>query len=597
VQLQGVTFQEALDQITFAHRLFYKVIDKNTIIIVQDSQAKRRVYEDLLLRTFYLQNVDTKEVEAILKTALGPQAKVLGNPTVNALTVVGTVDQLALAERVIGSNDKAKGEVLVEVQILEVNRNKLKEYGIRLANYGAGVTLAPIADPAAGATDLNIRAHLLSSLNLSDFVISIPAGIFTRFLQNEDSVRILASPRLRAAEGKKTALKIGTEVPVPVTTFTATAPPGGGSTFSPATSFQYRNVGINLELTPKVTAGGEITLELGAEFSLLGGESEVAGQKLPTFLTRTVNGILRVRDGETSLVGGLLQNRESETFAGALGFQSIPLLNRILPNTTKRKEMTEILVSITPHLVRAPKIVEEDLRPVLIGTQDLVRVEGARPPLFGEPEAPAPSPAPPLGPQTGRPPGTVSPGQPPAGEQPTPAVTPQPPQGVPTPIPAPGSEPTPEPTPVPSPTPPPGGGASSMSFSPPESTVRAGETVTVSVVVMNAQNITGVELLVAFDPGVLEAVDVGPGTLLTLDGAAVGSERNIEPGRLRARLTRAAPTSGSGVVAQLTFRGLSPGATALTVEAMALATASGATAAPALATPARITVSAAGPPQ
>jgi general secretion pathway protein D len=604
VQLQGVTFQEALDQITFAHRLFYKVIDKNTIIIVQDSQAKRRVYEDLLLRTFYLQNVDTKEVEAILKTALGPQAKVLGNPTVNALTVIGTVDQLALAERVIGANDKAKGEVMVEVQIMEVNRNKLKEYGIRLSNYGAGLSLAPIADPAAGASapaDLNIRAHLLSSLNLSDFIISIPSGIFTRFLQTEDAVKILASPRLRAAEGKKTALKIGTEVPIPVTTFTAAATPGTGQTFAPATSFQYRNVGVNLELTPKVTAAGEITLELGAEFSLPGNVSTVAGQELPTFFTRTVNGILRVRDGETTLVGGLLQQRETETFAGALGIQSIPILNRLIPSSSRRNEQMEILISITPHLVRAPKIVEEDLRPVLIGTQDLVRVEGARPPLFGEPEvapSPAPSPAAPPGPATGRPPGTVSPGQPPAGEQPTPAVTPVPPQGLPTPLPAPGGEPTPDPNATPSPTPPPsGGGASGSAFSPPETSVRAGEMTTVSLVLMNAQNVTGVELMVAYDPGVLEAVDVGPGTLLTLDGSAVGSERNIEPGRMRARLTRPTPTSGSGVVAQLTFRALSPGASALNVEAIALTTAGGGTAAPALAAPARVTVTADGPPQ
>ena len=603
VQLQGVTFQEALDQITFAHRLFYKVIDKNTIIIVQDSQAKRRVYEDLLLRTFYLQNVETKEVEAILKTALGPQAKVLGNPTVNALTVIGTVDQLALAERVIGSNDKAKGEVMVEVQIMEVNRNKLKEYGIRLSNYGAGLTLAPIANPPSGAAaaDLNIRAHLLSSLNLSDFIISIPASIFTRFLQNEDSVKILASPRLRGAEGKKTSLKIGTEVPIPVTTFTAAAAPGTGQTFAPATSFQYRNVGVNLELTPKVSASGEITLELGAEFSLPGNVSSVAGQELPTFFTRTVNGILRVRDGETTLVGGLLQQRETETFAGALGVQSIPILNRLIPNTSRRHEQTEILVSITPHLVRAPKILEEDLRPVLIGTQDLVRVEGARPPLFGEPEiapSPAPSPAVPPGPATGRPPGTVSPGQPPAGEQPTPAVTPVPPQAVPTPIPAPNAEPTPDPNATPTPTPPPsGGGASGSAFSPPETSVRAGEMTTVSLVLMNAQNITGIDLMIAFDAGVLEAVDVGPGTLLTLDGAAVGSERNIEPGRIRARLTRPTPTSGSGVAAQLTFRALSPGASALTVEAIALATAGGGSAAPALAAPARVTVTPGGPPQ
>ena len=169
------------------------------------------------------------------------------------------------------SHDKARGEVLVELEILEVNRTRLKQYGIELSNYSASVTFAPTG--AAGELDdggfTNVRAHLLSSLNLADFVVQIPSTLLVRFLQTDANVRILASPRLRAAEGKKTTLRIGTEVPVPVTTFQTTASVPGQA-FTPATSFQYRNVGVNLELTPKVHASGEITLELAAEFSLLG---------------------------------------------------------------------------------------------------------------------------------------------------------------------------------------------------------------------------------------------------------------------------------------------------------------------------------------
>ena len=147
---------------------------------------------------------------------------------------------------------------------------------------------------------------------------------------------------------------------------------------------------MNLELTPRVTPNGDIVLEMAAEFSLPGGGSELAGQNLPTFLTRNVNGTLRLRDGETALLGGLLQDSEIETFSGIIGLQSIPLVNRVLTGTKRRKTQTEILFSITPHLVRAPKISEEDLRSMFIGTQEVLRVPGGDV-LFGAPE-PSPSP-------------------------------------------------------------------------------------------------------------------------------------------------------------------------------------------------------------
>jgi general secretion pathway protein D len=605
VNLTGVSFQEALDQLTLAHRMFYKVLDRNTIIIVPESQAKRRVYDDVLLRTFYIQNADVKEVEALVKTTLGAQPKVASNPSLGAINVVGTPDELAVAERVIEANDKPRGEVVVQVEIMEVNRERLKDYGIALSNYTAAVTLAPTG--AEGELDeglTNVRAHLLSSLNLSDFVVSIPSSLLTSFFQSDGSVKILAAPRLRAAEGKKTSLKIGTEVPVPVTTFQAVSPnPQQPNSFSPATSFQYRNVGVNLELTPRVSAGGDIALELSAEFSLLGTAATVAGQELPTFLTRTVNGVLRVRDGETILVGGLLQERETEALSGLLGLQSVPVLNKVFTNTVKRKEQTEILISLTPHLMRAPLIDEVDLRAMLIGTRETIRVAGTRPPLFGTEEegtvetsptttpspSPSPSPAgspqPPPGPSIGRPPGTVSPSLPPAGAETTPANPSPAPQAVPTPIPPPGAEVTPlpgaSPSPSPGPTPGPTPEASEpirpagAGISPPQVRMRVGETSDVAVVVTNARDLSQVEVVLSYDPVVLEAVDVRPGTLLTLDGAAVNVEQRGERGRMHAILRRPSGVSGSGMAVAVTFRGLAAGSAAVRVESLVLVTAAG----------------------
>src|SRR4029450_1063304 len=371
VRLSGVSFQEALDQITFANRLFYKVVDRNTIIIISEGAASARVYHDIFLRTFYIENAELKEVETVVKTALGAQAKVVSNPTLSAINVIGTVDELALAERVIAGNDKSKGEVLVDVQILEVNRTRMKKLGIGLANYQASAALAPLGDP----TDpLTIRAHLLSSLNLSDFVVTIPSTLLLNFLATDSNTRILASPRLRAAEGKKTSLKIGTEVPVPVTTFTS-AQPNTGGTFAPATSFQYRNVGVNLELTPKVNASGEILLELATEFSILGPSQNVAGTNLPTFFTRNVTGILRVNDGETSVIGGLIQDATRETTSGIPGARSIPLIGKLLSNPEEGHDESEGVITISPNLCREPKVVEEDLEPLRVGTKETFRVE------------------------------------------------------------------------------------------------------------------------------------------------------------------------------------------------------------------------------
>ena len=642
VSLRGVTFREALDQITMVNRLFYKVLDQNTIIIVAESQAKRRAYDAMLMQTFFLQNAETKDVETIIKTAVGTTARIVSNPTLGAINVIATSDQLAVVARLLDLNDKAHGEVVVEVQILEVDRDRLKQYGIDLVNSDKGVSVSYAPFENAAKDPVSIRAHLLSSLNAADFLVTLPSTILARFLQSENNSKILAAPKLRAAEGKKTSLKIGTEVPVPVTTFQATNT-GGGGTFAPATSFQYRNVGVNLELTPRVTPNGDIVLEMAAEFSLPGAAVDLGGQRLPTFLTRNVNGTLRLRDGETALLGGLLQDNETETFRGIIGLESIPILNRILRGVPeKRKVHTEILFSITPHLVRAPKISEEDLRTLFIGTQEVLRVPGGADELFGRPEpSPSPSaaaPAPPPGPSTGRPPGTVSPSLPDPDAVRTPAATPPPvPTIVPTPLPArePEVVPTPEPGPlVPEPSPSPAGtfgtptlspapaplgppapaasprpparidpgtgsasgrGASATrpavaaSFSPPEVRVGAGGTATVGIVVMGVSDLTSVALAVTYDPTVVEAMDITAGSLLTLDGQPVGADRGLETGRARARFQRTAGTAGSGVVASITFRALKAGSSVLRVENLNLIT--GGRSSTAVVTPARITVS------
>jgi general secretion pathway protein D len=565
VNLTGISFQEALDRLTFVNRLFYKVLDQNTIIIVPESRQKRSAYDELVLRTFYVQNAEINDTVNLVKT-LAKVTTVAGNPSLGAITVLGTVDQAAMAERIIDANDKARGEVLVEVRILEVNRSNLKRWGIDLSNYTSSLTLSPTGtkdEVTAGL--LNIRAQLLSTLNQADWVVNIPSSVFVRFLQTDSNVRILAAPRLRAAEGKKAELKIGTEVPIPVTSYTVGLSGGTTQGYLPATSFQYRNVGVNLSLTPRVAASGDIALEMAAEFSLLGDNRNVGSESnpilVPTFLTRNVTGVLRLRDGETGLIGGLLLGRDARSFSGAIGINNIPVLGKLFGDNTRTVDESEVLISITPRIVRAPKVTEDDLVPMRVGTQEVPKVEGIRPSLFGsEPETPAAAPtgaaaaAPPAQPAGARP--IAVPASPPA--QPAPALPP-PGAGV-------------EAQTVPPATAAAGADARPVAalLSPPEASLRVGQTGGVALVLVGARDVQAVELTLAWDPALAEVTDISAGSLLTLDGVPVSAERALESGRARVRFSRTSGATGSGAVAAVTMRGLKEGSGSLVVESLAL---------------------------
>jgi type II secretory pathway component GspD/PulD (secretin) len=584
VNLTGVTFEEALEQLTFVNRLFYKVLDQNTIIIVPESRQKRVAYNELVLRTFYLQNAEVNDTVNLIKT-LAKITTAAGNPSLRAITVMGTIDQVAMAERIIELNDKARGEVIVEVKILEVNKSKMKEWGLNLSNYSAGLTLAPTGAEGELTDDgfTNIRAHVLSSLNQADWVVTLPSTIFAQFMQTDSTVRLLSAPRIRAAEGKKAELKVGTEVPVPVTTFSAATT--GVSTFAPATSFQYRNVGVNLVITPEVSGSGDITLEVVAEFSLLGDDRAVTGggenaQTAPTFLTRNVTNVIRLRDGETGLIGGLIESSEASAVSGALGVSSIPVIGKLFGDNSKRTEEREVIISLTPRIVRAPKVTEADLVPLPVGTQAVPKVRGAGPGLFGpepeaaaEPQAPSPEAAVPQ----------------PAGATPAPGLRSP---AAPTPVPAmppPGASPSGEASTAPPAAPTPEAPTVNVLFSPPELATRVGETASVAVVTVGARELEWVEIEVSWDKDLVEITEASPGSLLTLDGSPVAAARTLEAGRARVRFSRSTSASGSGAVASLTFRGLQEGSGPLTVERISLGV-GGATATPAPPPPGRIVV-------
>ncbi len=465
VRLEDVTLEQALQQVTAANQFFYKVLNPKTIIIVPDNAQKHAQYDDLVVKVFFISHADVAEISQIINTimripTMPVQPTVLQNKTANTLTVRATAPVMDVIERIIKANDKPRAEVIVDVQILEVNRNRTKQLGLNLSNYALGLTFSPeVAPPNAGG-DLSRGAPaepppfnlntISQGISTADFYLSVPTAI-VRFLESDSRTKIIAKPQLRGAEGTKLTLNLGDQIPVLSTVFGAQVP--GGLASVPQSSFNYKDVGVNLEMTPRVTYEGEIVLDaFTVESSALGNNILVAGQAVPTFASRKVTTKLRLREGESTLLAGLLKDEQRKILSGFPGITKVPVLRSLFGSTNDEINQSDIVMLLTPHIVRTHELTVEDLSSIYIGTQQNVGL-GGPPPLI----APQPNEPPPAG-------AAAAPGaQPPTVAGSTPSLA-NPPGGVPPtnfPVP-PGASPvpalvTPLPTAPPGTTPPPAG--------------------------------------------------------------------------------------------------------------------------------------------
>jgi type II secretory pathway component GspD/PulD (secretin) len=239
--------------------------------------------------------------------ALAVAPQIVANKTNNTITVRATANIVAIIERVIAQNDNPKAEVVIDVQILEVNRSRAKQFGIDLSDFSIGGAFSPESDPRTDAGALNPTPFNLNTvtrgISTVDFYLSVPSAV-VQFLESDSETRLIAKPQLRGAEGQLITLALGDQIPVPATVFTPVAQ--GGANFNPLTSFNYKDVGVNVSVTPRVTFDGDIILDLMVENSTRGQDVNVAGQNLPSFGSRRVETRLRMRDGESNLLAGLL---------------------------------------------------------------------------------------------------------------------------------------------------------------------------------------------------------------------------------------------------------------------------------------------------
>jgi len=352
VELKDTAFEKALSSICTATRNFYRVQSDKILLIIPDTPAKRREYEQQLGKTFYLSTADLKETVDLLRIVLGAR-RIAPHSASNALTIIDTPEKIAAAERIIATIDNGRAELLIEMELFEVSRARLDQYGIQIRSAGSqGIATAFV--PA----DTTADQPLYSSANLA--VTGLP-GALIQLLRTDDDARVLANPQLRTTEGQTAQAQFGERVPIPITTFTPLAT--GGVAQQPVTTFEYQNIGVNISVTPRLHHNDEVSLTLKIQVDNISG---TGFGDLPTFGNRSVEAVLRLRNGETSLLAGLINDEERTSLTGIPGLASIPVLGRIFASNRKEVQERDIVLTMTPRIVRRPELSADDLRSFVI---------------------------------------------------------------------------------------------------------------------------------------------------------------------------------------------------------------------------------------
>ena len=386
VDLRNASLEDSLNTVAGATRTFFRVTAPKTVAVIPDTPAKRREYEEEVVRTFYLSNVDLKETMDLLRMVLDAR-RISPTTGTNALTIKDTPERIAAAGRVISAIDKARPEVIIDVELLEVDRTKLLEYGLQIASSGpaatAGAGISSSAGVDQGANSV-ITLQKLRNLSQADVLFANLPTLYFRLLKTDAHSRTLANPQLRTSDGSPAKAAFGEQVPVPNTTFQPIAT--GGTPQQPLTSYVYQNIGVNIDITPRTHHDDDVTLAIHV------GVTSVSGTGfggLPTFGNRDITTVIRLREGETNMLAGLIRDDERTSLQGVPGISDIPLVGRLFAHTQKTTEQTDIILTLTPHIIRVLDLTEADLRPFRVGRDSLAPI-GELPPPIEPPKPPEP---------------------------------------------------------------------------------------------------------------------------------------------------------------------------------------------------------------
>lgn len=587
LDLNNVTLEQALDSLGVLTHTLWKPLTTNTILVYQDSRKAQ--LDPMVVKTFYLTNTvnptEITELAQVLRNLLEITRLQTVNSQ-NAIVIRDTPDKIAIAEKIINDIDKAKPEVVIDVAVLAVSRDYSREIGLFPGSPGLSIPVAfapggQVASSSTSAsgttttTTTNIPISRLNRLSTNDWAITLP-GATLNLMLSDSRTKLLQNPEVRASDGQVAKLRIGERIPIATGSF---QPGIGGVGINPLvnTQFQYTDVGVILEVTPHVHAEREVSIKLVVEISAVNNFVNIGGISQPVIGQRRVEEEIRLREGEMNVLGGIIENQLQNTLSGIPGLSQVPGLKYLFSDTKKTLSDSEVLIVLTPHIVRVPNISALNLRAIDVGSQSNIQVktrqEVTAPPLpRGAPVVP------PTGPGAGGAlvPGAAAPGAP-AGGVPLP-------QGVTPPVvqPAPGTAP-PAAT-----TQPAGPSAAQPTPATPEeeqSTRRqvtalrldsgvynqsVGDRFNVQLVVDAAKEVQSVPLQLKYDPKEIKLVDVINGDFLGRDGQAVAivQRADEQTGTATVVLNRppgSAGISGSGVLAILSFQAIGRGDAVLTV--------------------------------
>ena len=546
VELNGVTLEEALEITALTSKTFWRPVTSNTIFVAQDNPAKRKELEQSVLKTFYLANLsqptELQDVVNAIRAVLDVQ-RVQQLLSQNALVVRGTPDQIALAEKLVEDLDKARPEVIVDIAVLQVSKDKSRTLGLSPPT-SATVTLQSNINTTTPTTTTNgvattptsnstgLSLNTLGNLNATDFQVTIPSANLSAVMSDNDT-KMLQNPQVRALDNQKATLKIGERVPVATGSF---QPGIGGVGINPLvnTQFQYLDVGVNIDVTPHVHSDREITLKITMEISSVVGQSSIGGISQPIIGQKKIEHEIRLKDGESSLIGGILDDSQTKSLSGIPGLAQIPILRYLFGQVQQDHSQDETVFAITPHIIRGTMVSELNQRALDIGTANVVELR-----RVSHPATPAQAPTTP-----------GAPGQPPANQMPGNPAPATPPSGQ-----SPNQA---------------GNAGASFLFDPGQITAVKGNTFVVNLLISGAQNVYSVPVQMNYDPAKLQLVNVSNGGFLSQDGQAVAlvHREDETTGTLQITATRppgAGGVSGQGTVVTLTFQAKASGQTPLTI--------------------------------
>jgi general secretion pathway protein D len=363
VELNEVTLEEALKMVALESKTFWRPISSTAIFVASD--GKRKELESNVMKTFYLQNssgpADLQEVVGALKGMLDI-SRIQVNASHSSITMRGTPDQMVLANKLISDYDKPKSEVMIDIMVMQVSKDRMNTIGTTVPN---STTVGPLTATAAGAIAGSglVKVGTIAGTSIAT---PIPSATFT-FLLSDSDTKVLQSPQIRALNDEKATLRIGDRVPVATGSFASGIGTSGSSPLVD-TQFQYLDVGVNIDITPHIHSQNEVTLKMALEISTVTGNTNIGGFNQPTIGQRRIEHETRLRDGEVNLVGGILEDSETRSLGGYPWLAKIPILGYLFGQTNKDHSTTEIVFAITPHIIRADEITDDNLRLIDVGT-------------------------------------------------------------------------------------------------------------------------------------------------------------------------------------------------------------------------------------